>query len=164
MSGGAVILPRETQTSGNRVIIDVSGLIHLYAGVETGGRFTTFRRAQDTTGYAVTASTTLTIIAARFTSVNTSAGIHAALLYGDNDVALNVAGAPTTPVYAFGLDGAIADIARNFMTLRAVIASGEVNMSVEKGGFKWEIPAGKFPALKITGGNSGSVDIWGSEA
>lgn len=133
-----------TLTVGGRVFTDLPNLIILYGKVVTGGRFTTLRRGNDTAGYQVTAGKTFTIGAIWGTAEVASSQAAINLLYGNTDVGLDSASAPTTPIY-------LAGDATNVIAAGVALlgAAGTPNASFSSfPGLDFRVPATKYPAFK----------------
>jgi len=89
--------------AGNIQLVDISGLICLGALVVAqgvGGRYSTLRNAFATSGYQVTAGKTFRILLARMVVRGATVGAGSAngWGYGDTDVGLTSAAAPTNAV------------------------------------------------------------------
>lgn len=88
---------------GSVELVDISGLLCLGSTVNAvgvGGRYTTARSGFATSGYQVTAGKSLRILAVRMVVVDATAGGGSSDFwgYGDTDVGVNSASAPTTPI------------------------------------------------------------------
>lgn len=125
-----------TLTIGNRVLTDLTTLIVLHAGLNEGGGaaiWSTFRKDFATAGYPVTALMTLNIAAAMVLVRVSEATVLAQFGYGDTDVGLASAAAPTTPKYT---GGAVNEHSFAPLTALGVTYYGFPNVP---------IPAGKYP-------------------
>lgn len=139
---------------GGRVFTDVTTIIILNAYITTNGRFTTFRKNNTSAGYQVTAAKTLSINAVKVNSdaaAGTSLGC--TLGYGDTDVGLNSAAAPTTPIYQFGAVGS--------PVLSGLQGSNTTNTM--ESATLFTIPATKFP-VGVADGTNIAVTVYGYEA
>lgn len=97
---GSSLVP--SLTIGGRVFTDISNLIVLCGGPATAARFSTLRRPNGSAGYQITAGKTFRIEAIVIFSGTAASIATYNLLYGDTDVGLDSAAAPTTPVYCGG--------------------------------------------------------------
>lgn len=86
---------------GGVELTDLENLIVLYGQTGNINKFTTLRKDFATAGYQVTAGKTLYLLAARLVLLSASGSQEHGLMlgYGDTDVGLGAAAAPTTPVY-----------------------------------------------------------------
>lgn len=89
-------------TVGGQVFTDLTTLIVLYGSVATTTRYTTLRKPGATSGYQVTTGKTMTIRAAKINYITPTGSPTINFLYGDTDVGINSASAPTNPVYLGG--------------------------------------------------------------
>ncbi len=87
-----------TLSVGGRVFTDLTTLIVLAGGNLTINRYSTLRKPNGTAGYQVTVGKTLRIDACRIWTTSTGGLCNVGLLYGDTDVGLDSASAPTTAV------------------------------------------------------------------
>lgn len=133
-----------TATVGGRVYTDLDNLIYLVTGVSTGGRYATFRTHNGSAGYQVTTGKTLTISSVVNLS-DTSTAYYSLLCYGDNDVGLDSAAAPTTVVRLGGLAAG----ARAHLT-----SVGSGNISIPALPLKFQVPATKYPAIYSSNADS----------
>lgn len=89
-----------TFTVGGAVFTDLTNIIITYGHVVTSGHYTTVRRQNGSAGYLPSGSKTYKISAFDVaTGQVASSEIQLFLLYGDTDVGLDSASAPTTPKY-----------------------------------------------------------------
>lgn len=85
---------------GGRVFTDLT-TIKVLGGYGAGGQFATLRLSTATSGYTVTNGMTLTLTTLTHAWVG-GVDVAANLGYGDNDVGMGSAAAPTNAVWAFG--------------------------------------------------------------
>jgi len=144
----------DTLTVGGRTFTDLTNLIILYGLVSTAGRHTTLRLPNASSGYQVTSGKTFKIEAIFASTSSASAG-PVMPFYGDTDVGLDSASAPTNPVYIGGNNNpqAIA-LAGN--------TSGNLVLSNPIPGMNFSVPAGKYPCV-YAGATSSLVAVYGYE-
>lgn len=144
----------DTITVGGRVFTDLTTLIYLEAYTATTARYTTYRKNNTSAGYQVTTGKTLSIYAIRVmtdSAAGSSAG--SVLSYGDTDVGLNSAAAPTNVVYQFG-----DSTARIFLT-----TTGQTSGVFYESPTLFTVPATKY-AAQLAVGNDCLALAFGYEA
>lgn len=91
-----------TLTACGRVFTDLTNLIILYGSVVTAGHWTTLRKAGATSGYTPSGSKAFKTVCVTGACDTNSANCGMRLVYGDTDVGLDGASAPTNPKYIAG--------------------------------------------------------------
>lgn len=145
MAGDLIQTPQTRWIQGNYEAVNRGTLIVLHARVTTvagNDKWTTFRQQFTTAGYQVPAGKTLYVTNLHF--VASTATAYHQLLYGDTDVGISAAAAPTNPVYYDGnpLGGSAA------WTALAAATNYQIPIHAS-------FPASKYPAL--TGSAAGTV-------
>jgi len=135
---------------GGRIFTDLTNLIVLQAQNTTTSHWGTFRKPNSTSGYQVTSGKTLHILGAQSSIiVDGGAGGNATVLYGDTDVGIDSASAPTNPIYPYGTV--------------AVSISGSIPLNLAPGVYpqslNFDVPATKYPALYVPAGTGQQVQI-----
>ena len=133
----------ETLTVNGVTLVDLTNLIILGGAVTVSARYTTLRKMDGTAGYPVTAAKTFTVHAVDMHSNTSTILTAAALLYGDTDVGLSSASAPTTPV--FPCDDANFEIA-----IYSGNNSSSSSIAKNIANVFFRVPAGKYLATKIS--------------
>lgn len=148
----SVLIPstRPTLQVGGRVFTDLTNLIVLGTRAD-GGQFGTFRDLNTNAGYQVTTGKTLTIHAARMIPRDGGITTHGNIFYGGNDVGLNSASAPTTPVYPIGDS--------SFIVLKALLGTTGVpsDRTLEaSNALNWDfqVPQSMYPQFTVTGSSA----------
>lgn len=138
----------DTITVGGRVFTDLTNLIIIMTSITTASRYGTFRKASASAGYTPSGGLTFKFGAIRMIPAGYAAGDSDScqLLYGDNDVGVNSAAAPTTPVFPGG--GTVFEMGpQAVLTLQASAYGGE-------GITDFVVPNGKYPGAFHNGAGS----------
>lgn len=110
----------------------------LYGTLTGSNKYATFRKQDSSSGFQVPAGKTLTIVAIRIWCETASVVFGTQVLYGDNDVGINTATQPTTPVYIGG----------GSSTNTAFIPAGQTpNNSFAETSLNFSVPQNKYPAV-----------------
>lgn len=137
--GPSIMVP--SLTVGGRTFTDLSNLIYLHGRVATAARWATFRTENASAGRQTTSGKTLTIYACNIYSETASTTTGMVLLYGDTDVGMDAAAAPTNPVYLAGDSSLLAG-----GVLYGAATTGVMNHSESAVAF--QVPSLKYPAMK----------------
>ena len=135
---------------GGRIMTDLTNLICLIGGVVSSGRYCTMRKPENTTGYQVPSGKVFRVLAIQVHCITTAANSYCSPGYGDNDVDIDAAAAPT-----------------NFKVIGQNANCGPIPLPAAgyyEVPMKWDIPASKYPAAIVAGATGTSViKFWGYE-
>lgn len=145
-------------TIGGAVFTDLTNLIVATAHIVTAARYTTYRKVDASAGYQVTAAKTWRIDAFMLNNPVPGGTANSQLLYGDTDVGLDSASAPTTPKYS-GNDSGFITVKSSWGTSGSTMTSPIVPISCNP---LFKVPAAKYAAFKSDGGVTGST-VFGYE-
>lgn len=95
----------DTINVGGRIFTDLTTALIMAVTQVGANTFGTFRKTQGTAGYQVTTGKTLTIHAVQLICNAGGNYTTGGLGYGDTDIGLNSAAAPTNPIYIGGSTG-----------------------------------------------------------
>lgn len=139
----------DTIAAGNRLITDLgSNLIILGATNGASTHFTTLRTTNGSSGYQVPGGKSLKIIGYDSSVAVGAAAGGLGILYGDTDVGLDSASAPTNPIYQNANGSA--------STILLAVSAGFFGAAVN-----FTIPTGKYPAVVCAGTIAIYVNIYG---
>lgn len=136
-----------TLTVANRVFTDLTTLIILHGPVSTAGRWSGMRISNGTAARQTTSAKTLTMYALALVSAAATGNAVANVLYGDTDVGLNAAAAPTNPVYMAGTS-----TTTDYPLQGAAAASGAYLQKAEIA-CAFQVPASKYPTVQVASSN-----------
>lgn len=133
---------------------EIAAGVWLYGPVTTASRYSTVREYTNTAGYVVPGGVSLTIHAMIITSTAGSVLAGGIVGYGDNDIGIDAAAAPTNPVW-------IPSGASLNSFLGNVNTGGNfVQMAFP---LKFVVPTGKYPAVRLSQANSNCI-LFGTTA
>lgn len=157
----AAYLPSADSMTICGVTLTLSRVKVLYAKVNTATRFTTFREANGTAGYTPSGSLTYKVYAMVALNPTGTVNNTPRLLYGDTDVGLNAAGAPTTPIYLAGDATNFVNTARAwFSTANSPTMPAPRDFCVP---IDFTLPNGKYLAAYASEGSDSNTIVYGYE-
>ena len=147
-----------TLTVGGRVFTDLENLkvLSAYCDCSAGTRYSTLRLHSASAGYQVPVGRTFKVFAiAAVPLLGVAASRYVYPSYGDNDVGLTSAAAPTNQVFPYGSQASAVILPSN---ASPTAANPRLEMSIRQ-----DIPAGKYPAILGTAGLEFTVYVFGYE-
>jgi hypothetical protein len=139
-------------TVGGRVMTPASNLFMLLCQQDSAAKYTTCRKPSDSAGYQVTTGKTFSIVAVTYNVLVAAAAGGMTLLYGDTDVGIDSASAPTNAVLPAGFT--VGNVVVPFLSN----TTGTFHTA-----YNFTVPALKYPAIYAIGAGQAAVQVWGYE-